>query len=414
MTTVLLTLGRLPKALDLARGFSRMGCRVIVAEPFRRHLAGASRHVARSIQVPPPSAGKAAYLAALDRVIAAEKVDLVVPVSEETMHAAFLRRRSASPPRVFTMPPAQVLALHDKAGFIRQGEACGVAVPQTAMLGTAAADALAAERDVVVKPVHSCSGRGVRVLARGAALPAADAADPTVVQAFVPGRVHSSCTIAHEGRAVATVIYRGTVMSGTVAVAFERVDQPAIAAWIRTFVAAVRWTGFISFDFIVTDAGEVQGIECNPRATSGVHFWVPKDIAGAVLDPARFGGPTGVPVRLRPEAELQQFYSCLTETQMALFRRGGFLARLRRLATTRDVTWDRHDPMPFLTMTATSWPIIAAAIRQRRTFGEVATQDVGWYEDAPAAAPLETGIAHMRGPYVGASAVPRTPSVRET
>jgi len=382
MKTVLLTLGRLPKALDLARGFAGVGCRVLVAEPFRRHLAGASRHVARSIQVPAPSAGKAAYLAALDGIIRDEGVDLVVPVSEETMHVAFLRDRLAGRARLFTMPPDAVLALHDKARFIVQGEACGVAVPQTHPLGTAAAAALAAERDVVVKPVFSCSGRGVRMLPRGAALPAADPADPAIVQAFIPGRVHSTCSIAHGGRVVATVIYRGTVMQGTVAIAFERVaEQPAITAWIETFVAAVGWSGFISFDFVLDAAGQAHGIECNPRATSGVHFWQPVDVAGAILDPDRIGGPAGAPMRVRPEGELQQFYSCLTETQMALFRRDGFLGRLRRLATTRDVTWDRRDPMPFLTMPVTSWRIIAMSISRRTTFGEVATLDVGWYED---------------------------------
>ena len=319
MKTVLLTLGRLPKALDLARGFAGAGCRVLVAEPFRRHLAGASRHVTRSIQVPAPSEGKAAYLAALDGVIRNEGVDLVVPVSEETMHVAFLRDRLA--------------------------------------------------------------GRGVRMLPRGAALPVPDPADPAVVQAFIPGRVHSSCSIAHEGRVLATVIYRGTVMQGTVAVAFERVaEQPAITAWIETFVAAVGWSGFISFDFVVDAAGQAHGIECNPRATSGVHFWQPVDVAGAILHPDRFGGPAGATVRVRPEGELQQFYSCLTETQMAVFRRDGALARLRRLATTRDVTWDWRDPMPFLTMPVTSWRIIAMSIARRTTFGEVATLDVGWYE----------------------------------
>jgi len=400
MTTVLLTLGRLPKSLDLARGFSRAGCRVLVAEPFPWHLAGASRHVARSFRVPPPSQGKAAYLAALYAIIADEGVDLVVPVSEETMHVAFLRDRLMGRARLFTMPPDQVLVLHDKAGFIRQGEACGVPVPQTHRLGSTGARALAAERDVVVKPVFSCSGRGVRVLRRGGALPPDNPADPAIVQAFVPGRVHSSCTIAHDGRAVATVIYRGTVMSGTVAVAFERVPAyAAITAWINRFVEAAGWSGFISFDFIVADSGEVHGIECNPRATSGVHFWEPKDIAGAILDPARYGGPGGAQVRVRPQEQLQQFYSCLTETQMAVFRRDGALNRLRRLATTKDVTWEWRDPLPFLTMTMTSWRIIALSIARRTTFGEVATLDVGWYEDPPCldAASPGAGVPHAPG-----------------
>jgi hypothetical protein len=235
-----------------------------------------------------------------------------------------------------------------------------------------------------VKPVFSCSGRGVRILRRGAALPPADSAEPAIVQAFIPGRVHSSCTIAHAGRALATVIYRGAIMSGTVAVAFERVTaHSAMTAWIDRFVAATQWSGFISFDFIVADSGEIHGIECNPRATSGVHFWRPEDIAEAILHPARFVGPGGAQVRVQPQMQLQQFYSCLTETQMALFRRDDFTNRLRRLMTTKDVTWEWRDPMPFLTMPLTSWRIIALSIARRATFGEVATLDVGWYEDTP-------------------------------
>ena len=369
MTTVLLTLGRLPKALDLVRGLAAAGCRVVVAEPFRRHLAGASRHVARSVQVPAPREGKAAYQEALLRVVDAERVDLVVPVSEETMHVAHLHGRLPEGVGLFTMPPDQVLALHDKGGFIEAARRFGVAVPKTYALGSDCARAMAARRDVVVKPRSSCSGRGVRVVRRGEALP--EPMEPCVVQAHLPGRVVSSCTVAQGGRAMGTVLYRGTVMSGSVAVAFERVEDAALAAWVERFVTGAGWTGFISFDFIVGDAGEVHGIECNPRATSGLHFWEPGSIAEAVLTP-------GVAPVLRPERELQQFYSCLTEAQLAVFRRGG-IGMLRHLVRTRDVSWDRADPWPFLGMIGTSWPIIREAVRRRATFGEVATLDIGWF-----------------------------------
>ena len=52
--TVLITLGRLPKALDLARGFKALGYRVIVAEPFRWHLTGVSNVIARRFTVTAP------------------------------------------------------------------------------------------------------------------------------------------------------------------------------------------------------------------------------------------------------------------------------------------------------------------------------------------------------------------------
>ncbi len=376
MTTVLLTLGRLPKALDLARGFSRAGCRVLVADPFGRTLTGASRHVAREFAVPPPSAGKAAYHAAIAKIVADECVELVVPVSEETMHVAHARELFGPGVRVFTMPPEQVVALHDKAGFIEAARAIGLTVPETYALGTPEASALAQGSDVVVKPVFSCSGRGVRILVKGVALPEADPAAPAVAQRFIAGHEFSSCTIARDGRAVATMVYRGRVMAGSVAISFERVESPAISAWIEAFVTASGWSGFIAFDFIVDATGTVWGIECNPRATSGLHFWEAEDIARAVLDPLG-----KAMVRVRPQRHLQQFYACLTEAQLAMFRRKGFKDQLARLFTTRDVSWDSSDPWPFLSMMFTSWPILRMAMAERVPFGEVATRDVGWYED---------------------------------
>lgn len=375
MTTVLLTLGRLPKALDLARGFSQTGCRVLIADPFGHTLAGSSRHVAREFTVPPPSRGKAAYLDALRAIIVREGVELVVPVSEETMHVAWLRDTLPAGVRLFTMPPEAVIALHDKAAFVDAALGFGLSAPESHVLGTSEAEALVRAGDVVIKPIHACSGRGVRIAARGDALPAPDPADPAIVQRFVEGHEFSSCTIAHAGRAAATIVYRGTVMSGSVAVAFERVDAPGIEDWIARFVAASGWSGFIAFDFIVDGAGAVWAIECNPRATSGLHFWDAEDMARAVLDPSALQ-----PVRVRRHRHMQQFYACLTETQMAMLRFRRFGASLKRLLTARDVTWAWDDPWPFLSMIATSWPIIRMALAEGTTFGAVAARDVSWYE----------------------------------
>jgi biotin carboxylase len=178
---LLLTLGRLPKALDVARGFADLGWRVVVAEPFKRHLAGASRAVAQSHCVTAPAEDKQAYLADLRRIIVEEKIDLIVPVSEETMHVAFLRESLPVTTRLFAMPPNILLRLHNKHGFAQQAAAWGLAVPETYALGDPAAKALAQSGPVVMKPVHSCSGRGVRLLPAGAELPEPDAAVPILV-----------------------------------------------------------------------------------------------------------------------------------------------------------------------------------------------------------------------------------------
>jgi hypothetical protein len=374
--TVLLTLGRLPKALDLARSFAGIGWRVIVAEPHARHLAGASRAVARSVRVTAPAQDRAGYLAELAALVRADSVDLVVPVSEETVHVCALAPLLPAGVRVLAMPEPALLPLHDKAGFVAHAGAHGLPVPHTALAGTADAAAIAASGRYVVKPRRACSGRGVRHLPQGTSPPTGPG---LLVQAFVAGEEFSSCTLAHAGRVQRTVVYRGSLMSGTVAVGFERVDHPTIEDWIARFVASTGWSGFIAFDLIVDAAGIPHGIECNPRTTSGLHFFRTADIAPAILDPAL------IPA-LRAEARLQQFWSCLTETQAAFGDWPRFRANLRHLFGTPDVTWAVHDPMPLLTMPWTAWPIISAARRAGVPFGEVATLDVGWVEPAPIAA----------------------------
>ena len=259
-------------------------------------------------------------------------------------------------------------------GFALAAAAAGLAVPETFALDDAAARDLAAAADVIVKPTHSCSGRGVRRIPRGAPLPPPE---PAVVQRLVVGEEHSSCTLAHAGRVQGTAVYRGTLMSGSVAVGFERVDHPAIEAWIARFVAATGWTGFIAFDFIVDAAGTSWGIECNPRTTSGLHFFAEADLAPAILDAAH-------PLRFRPERRLQQFWSCVTETQDSFGDWPRFRANFRHLFGTRDVTWRAADPLPLLTMPWTAWPIISEAKKRGVPFGEVATLDVGWNAAEPA------------------------------
>jgi hypothetical protein len=163
-------------------------------------------------------------------------------------------------------------------------------------------------------------------------------------------------------------------MGGTVAVAFERIDEPAVEAWVEAFVRRAGWSGSISFDFVLDATGRPFAIECNPRMTSGVHFVEPNDLATAIADPAAMPR-----ARLREGRLYQQFFPCLTETQGSLIRRGPFRRNLGYLMRSRDVTWSARDPLPLLTMPLTSWQILHKTIFHGQSMGEAATQDIGWF-----------------------------------
>lgn len=378
--TVLLTLGRLPPAIDIARSFADAGWRVVVAEPFKRHMAGTSRAVDKSIQVPAPATAPGAYFDALREVITAEKVSLVVPVSEETVHVAGLRDALAGEdgaPEVFCAPHAATLALHSKHDFIALARDAGLTVPETHRAGTDGAAALARAQDVIVKPEFSCSGRGLQLLTRGDAVPAS--ATPRVVQTRIEGEEVSGFAIAREGRARVRCAYRATVRHGSVAVAFERVASAAIDDWMDRFIAATGHTGFIAFDFIVDDDGTPHAIECNPRATSGLHFVVTRDIANVIT------GATDA-AALREERLLQEFWSNWTHWFAAISDRAERKRTGWALRRARDVTWQSHDPWVFLLATWSTWPIIGQALRRGETFAEVLALDIEYHPEDTAQA----------------------------
>ena len=371
MTTVLLTLGRLPKALELARALQAAGCRVLVAEPFERHLTGASRTVARSFVVPAPAMDQKAYLTALADIVVREGVDVVLPVSEEILHVAALHGQLPSSVRLASMPLASLLAVYDKYAFVLRCREAGLAAPQTAALDEASGIELAAAGPTVVKPRYSCSGRGVQFLPRGASVPSVD--EPAIIQSFVRGDLLSTFGFARQGRLHSTVVYRAAVLQGTVAVCFERIDlTSAVEAWVSRFIAHTQFDGFISFDLMQDAEGVIWGIECNPRTTSGIHFVEPADLAQSVLDPDQCP-----PWRFKAGRLRQQFYPCLTETQSSIFSER-FVKNLRHLWRAADVSWQLGDPWPFIGMPWTSWPIISRAMRERCSFGEVAMRDFDW------------------------------------
>ncbi|MBX9761212.1 MAG: ATP-grasp domain-containing protein, partial [Beijerinckiaceae bacterium] len=266
------------------------------------------------------------------------------------------------------MPQDELLRVHDKAGFVEFALAHGLTAPETALADSAAALELAGGGDYIVKPRHSCAGSG---LMRGRAGEAPPQTEGSIVQRLVRGAEHSACAIVHEGRVQACVIYRGSLMSGTVAVGFERVEHPPIDAWVQRFAQASAWTGFLSFDFIVDEAGVPWGLECNPRLTSGVHFFETQDIAPAILDPH-------ATVRIRRELCLQQFWACLTETQNSFGNWPAFRSNLKNLFSTRDVSWSLADPWPLIGMPWSAWTIISQSRTRKISFGEAASMDIVW------------------------------------
>ena len=372
--TLLLTLGRLPVALELARAFHASGWRVVVAEPHAWHLCRLSKSVKKSIRVTAPAVDPEAYLDELLRVIDQEAVTLVLPVSEETLHVAALKSRVPDSVQVMCMDQATLLSLHDKYLFVQWALQLGLAVPETELASNRDGCAALLSEPHVIKPRLSCSGVGVRIKAAGAALLAAEKTNRHVVQQKMPGQACSTFTIATHGKPLVSVCYKSLLESGTVSVCFEQISVPdSIANFISHAVQASNYTGMISFDFMQDDHDDWRAIECNPRATSGIHFLAADNIHSALTDGA-------LQVPQLPDGRRQEFWSSLQQVEGALFK--GQLDRRgwANLFTTRDITWRWLDMKPFLLMSFVVAPHLYKAVKARRPLSEIFMTDVGWHE----------------------------------
>ncbi len=383
MSTVLITGGRAPVALDLARLLHAAGHRVIVAESLPRHLCARSRAVARSYRVPAPNPDRAGFVAALARIVREERVDLLLPTCEEVFHVAAGRAVLDPLCEVFTAPLDQLRRLHSKLDFIRSLAARGVAVPETWEL-TSGEDLqalwgrLGAGERLVFKPVFSRFAVDVAFATAGEALPAIapTLARPWVAQRFVAGRALCTYGIARGGRLLAHAAYDAEFTAGQGAsISFRPLAHAGLRAWVADFVAAERFTGQLAFDFIEAPDGTLYPLECNPRATSGVHLFTPED----GLDRALLGhDPPADPIEPRPAAAAVLALAMWLYALPAVRTPAQAGAWLARMGGARDAIFRWDDPLPFLSQFAVFGHLVAAGLHDGTSALAASTRDIEW------------------------------------
>ncbi len=372
---ILLTLGRMPKGLDLARGFAANGCQVYVADPHKKHVCHYSNSVTKCFTVTPPNVSANDFVNDLLNIVHEQHIDLVVPVSEESVYAGLLKTKLPEAVAFFGPGFETARKLHDKFYFNQYLHELGFPAPACALHGTTEAEQLINNHDVVLKPLHASAGIDMEMLDKGSSIPATTHR-PSMLQQRMRGRLLTSLSIARDGQCLGTGVYEGTVFTGSVAIAFERVDviEP-VSIFINTFIEKTGYTGFISFDLFIEDDGLAYAIECNPRLTSGIHLFENADVANAVSEQ----NSTSM-IRYRKRRNFQHFWPCLGTTEMSLIKRGPFKKNLKHFLKSADVTWSRHDPLPFLMMNFCSTEILKKYFSKKMSLGEASITDIEWRE----------------------------------
>jgi predicted ATP-grasp superfamily ATP-dependent carboligase len=378
VANILLTGGRAPVALELARVFHAAGHSVFMAESVRFPLAGPSRAIRRNTLVPAPNGDPAGFVKALLEIVRREGITLLVPTCEELFYVARGHAALLAECRVLAEPLERLRPLHNKWLFSQRARGYGLRVPATRLLTSAAGvqDALAEGGAMVLKPVYSrfAARTIIRPTAREAARIIPSAAEPWVAQEFVHGRQICTYSLARGGRVLAHTAYPAELTAGPgTALVFRHIEHPAALAWVREFVAREQFSGQIAFDFIETEAGELYALECNPRATSGVHLLASNSrFAAAFFDePPELVTPCdGRPAMLAAGMVLAAL--------PAVRSWAGLKAWAAAFAGARDVVWRWDDPAPALLQGLGLANFLWWAARRRISPVRASTLDIEW------------------------------------
>ncbi|MBI3925333.1 MAG: GNAT family N-acetyltransferase [Armatimonadetes bacterium] len=224
--TVLLTGGRAPATLDLARFFSRAGIRVVTADSLRFPLTRFSRAVAHHARVPAPRPDPGAFLAALRTLVHTHRVDLLIPTCEECFSLADVAGLPA-----FVEERERLLQVHSKQRFADLARSLGLPVPPTRRV-TSPEEALEAwgAGPVVLKPEFSRFAARVLIRPGREQVLRADIRPdrPWVIQSYRPGRIVCTYSLVHRGRIAAHAAYAAEITWGPgSAVVFRSVDDRA-------------------------------------------------------------------------------------------------------------------------------------------------------------------------------------------
>jgi len=366
--TVLVTGARAPVALELCRSFADAGHRVIAADSCRFPLSRFSRSVAAFVHLPSPVHEPEGFRTALTRSIKRSGARHLVPTCEEIFHIA--RIADLLPCHTWSPSLETLVRLHHKQRGL-EWIADHLAVPATRPFS---GDPSAFEQEnKVFKRAYTRFGTEVVVGSPNPVQRQKILSEPEawLVQDRVEGTEICVTSVWQHGRLRGYATYRPAVRFGPGAgIVFQPVENPPLQQQVTAFGESIGMHGLLSFDVIVKADGSPVVIECNPRATSGLHLLgreLHRCFTADANAPRTESLVTGAPEARAVKTALY------TAKPTSMFN-----PQLRRLD---DVIFERADPLPFFCQGLSLLEWSARSLKHRCSFLRATTIDIEWNQD---------------------------------
>lgn len=273
---LLITCPRAPVTLEWIKIAQRSGHRVTLVDSLRFPMAGFMPDVTYQ-RIASPRLDFAQYQRQITALI--EQADYIIPTCEDIFYLAQLPLSATERKKIFMPNHKLLLQLHHKQDFFTTLNS-HVKCPETTLITDKNSLIADEEREqkTILKPVYSRFGRSVIRGVPKANLSAIKQnimpteSQPWVQQAFIAGEPVCNYAVCEYGTVIAHAMYRPKyLLNQSAATYFEPLFDPRCQAFIEQFAADNHYHGQVAFDFI-DDGDNLWVLECNPRATSGLHL----------------------------------------------------------------------------------------------------------------------------------------------
>lgn len=347
---VLITGSRSAAALDIARDFHSIGWEVHVADCTRTRISRYSRAVNKAHFYPSPVRFPDAFRERLHQITHDLKPAIIIPTCEEVFHLAAPELHDRLKTIVFYPSPDVLRTLHDKYKFNSLCTGIGLPAPDTHLITAEKSlrEYTASSREWVFKPCFSRFGEETMIS------PSADSlqnrrigeGEAWVAQKRIHGVETSFYAVSHNGQITAFSAYTSKWrFRGGASIVFTPVDKRLHASLFviaKKLANHLQLNGQFACDAIVDSEGIPWLIECNPRATSGVHFLSGSGaLANAILNRA-------VDIAARQTPSLHLFPAMASFGALMAVRQARIKAWWATLREGRDVIGRPGDRLPTL------------------------------------------------------------------
>lgn len=267
---ILIIGGRSPAALEMARLLHKEN-NIYVADSMKLGICKYSRLIKEYIQISSPRFKLNNFKTEIIDIIKQYNINLIIPMNEESFYVSIIKNELEKETEVLCDNIQKIKKMHSKYGILDAVQDCPIKVPKTIKVKNKEEffHHKKSFKSFIAKLEYSRFANNIMHNPNELKF----YNDNTwLLQEKIEGDEYCTYTIAERGEILAYSCYKPLYrLKDSASVYFKNTINNQIFNFVKTFISKHNYTGQIGFDIIENETG-IYLIECNPRATSGIHL----------------------------------------------------------------------------------------------------------------------------------------------